>query len=549
MLLRSKYRKYFFILLFLVALSFTCFIFQDISLNNLSEINSSDSDFLVTPPQKQAFDYEPVISESIHGKGNMTIIDMLFTEQGFIFRTGYEDIIEDRTAKNLIPRDYKLTFIKTLVHANFDILDTRENNEIMKVRFNDSITFDYNENASGRLMYKSNLQPATLIEVYLNGTLLPEANYTIDEEDAFVYYYRNQHNNDNGTLHFSFIYDDYSVVISEWGINQFAGQNLYMTDITQDLSVRYNYGFKIHAYEQAGQAFSFADNLSLTFLFSIQDSEKLSSFQYAINGTAKTVDDHKNSKNWFNGSCLANQTEISLNFSAAFTVKFNDVCHDFWAVDRLVWMKNIRERIYFLSIVDGPSLNIQDIQFNELNIYSGQYLNVRSNFERTTTVYNLNLTGGGGLDKTPGLKISAPYFIKNEVLAVIVEYFTNDSLSIIVTDQVLNPVEGVYLKFYYFNQTYGTYISAIKSQPIPEKFTDFAGEVTLENIPRGLYRVDVYNSLNQFIINGTVDTSISINYINTPIPHIPTTILFFSVLYSIILVIGIWIYLKNKNVE
>jgi len=492
-----------------------------------------------------------VINEQIFGLGNISILDMDTTERGILYRTGYDDILSDIVYEHLYPHNFELVLVDTIEPAKYNIIDPRERSETIEVRLNCSIYFDYNESAQGRILYKTNLYPADLIKVYLNGTELPEDNYTIDSESAVVYNYREHHSNKNGTLHFSFIYD-YIINVEDWEISQFPFQDLYMTKISQSLSVRYNFGFSLSSYaiNISTQIIELADDLNLTYQFSIQDSEKLRSFSYSIGDLAQTVNNHKNSKNWFNGTCPANQIEIALNFTADFTVEFKDVCYDFWAIDRLVWMNNVRERIYFLSITDGPSgLNIEDIQFNELNIYYGQYLSVKTNFERSASVINLNLTGGGGLDKTPGLKTTAPYFIKNEVLAVIVRYFTNDSLTVVITDQVLNPVEGVVVKFYYFNHSYGTYISLELSQSIPLQITDFSGRVTLPYVPKGLYRVELYTAANQFVANGTADTEIALNYINTPIPHVPTTIIIFTLLYSIIFLIGAWIYIKNKKID
>ncbi|GAH08539.1 unnamed protein product, partial [marine sediment metagenome] len=54
----------------------------------------------------------------------------------------------------------------------------------------------------------------------------------------------------------------------------------------------------------------------------------------------------------------------------------------------------------------------------------------------------------------------------------------------------------------FFNQTYGTYISSEKSQPIPYRITDDAGQVVLYNVPIGIYTVEIYNPLGHFEING-----------------------------------------------
>ncbi len=211
-------------------------------------------------------------------------------------------------------------------------------------------------------------------------------------------------------------------------------------------------------------------------------------------------------------------------------------------------LDNIRERIYFLEIFDGPSgIYLEGIQFIESNVYYSQFRKIKTNFERGASVIDLNTTEGGDLSPKLGLNITSSYFIKNEVLAVIVKYQTTEFLSVVVTDHIKVPLSGVILKFYYFNQTYGTYISSVKSQPIPQKITDYAGQVLLYNVPIGIYTVEIYNPLGQFEINGTADTSIAPNYINTTVMHFPTWIIIFSIIYSIILVLGVWIYIKNKN--
>ena len=549
MLNKFNLKKSTFVLAILFILSFSLILF---CVNDTKEFNHKDSsnfDYTINPPKLQLFDYKPVLSEKLHDLGNISIINMDPHDQGFLYRNGdYESIKNDLASGNLIADFSHFSFSNTLRPARFNNSDIRDRFEYITVKFNIYITFYYNSSASGLLMYQTNLYPTNLLDVNLNGTLLPEGNYTIDSENAFIYNYREQHIDKNGTLPFIFTYD-YRLNIEYWNINQDPNQNFNMINKTQTQSVNFTYGFTIKGLIKTSQgSIGLADNLDLDFLFCIEDSNKLYNFEYLIGNESKDINAHKNPQNWFNGSCLANQTLVLLKFTTNFIIGFNNVCYDFWAIDRLIMSDNIRERIYFLEIFDGPSgIYLEGIQFIESNVYYSQFRKITTNFERGASVIDLNTTEGGGLSPKPGLNITSSYFIKNEVLAVIVEYQTTEFLSVVVTDHIKVPLTGVILRFYYFNQTYGTYISSEKSQPIPYRITDDAGQVVLYNVPIGIYTVEIYNPLGHFEMNGTADTSIAPNYINTTVIHFPTWIIIFSIIYSIILLAGVWIYIKNKN--
>ncbi len=549
MLNKFNLRKFAFVLVILFIISFSLILY---CVNGIKEFNHKDSsnfDYTINSPKLQLFDYEPVLSEKLHDLGNISIIKMDTQDQGFLYRNGdYDNIKNDLISGNLITRDFNLSFCNTVRTARFNNTDIRDRFENIIVKFNISITFDYNSSASGLLMYQTNLHPTNLLDAYLNETLLPKDNYTLDSKNAFIYNYREQHIAENGTLRFIFTYD-YWISIEYWEINQSPNQNMIMINKTQTQSVNFTYSFTIKGLIKTSQGtIRLAENLTLDFLFCIEDSNKLYNFKYLIGNESKDINAHKNPQNWFNGSCLANQTLISLKFTTDFIISFNNVCYDFWAIDRLVMLDNIRERIYFLEILDGPSgIYLESIQFIESNVYYSQFRKINTNFERVANVTDLNTTEGGDLSPRLGLNITSSYFIKNEVLAVIVEYQTTEFLSVVVSDHIKAPLAGMILKFYFFNQTYGTYISSVKSQPIPQKITNYAGQVLLYNIPIGVYTVEVYNSLGQFIMNETADTSIAINYIDTTVMHFPTWIIIFSIIYSIILLVGVWIYIKNKN--
>jgi len=548
MLNKFNLKKSTFVLAILFILSFSLILF---CVNDTKEFNHKDSsnfDYTINPPKLQLFDYKPVLSEKLHDLGNISIINMETEDQGFLYRNNtYENIKNDLASGNLKVDYFDFRFSNTVRPARFNNSDIRDRFEYITVKFNIYITFDYNSSASGLLMYQTNLYPTNLLDAYLNGTLLPKENYTIDSENAFIYNYREQHIAKNGTLRFKFTYD-YRLNIESWNIIQDPNQNFNMINKTQTQSINFTYGFTIKGLIKVSQGYQLADNLNLDFLFCIEDSNKLYNFEYLIGNESKDINAHKNPQNWFNGSCLANQTLVLLKFTTNFIIGFNNVCYEFWAIDRLIMSDNIRERIYFLEILDGPSgIYLEGIQFIESNVYYSQFRKIKTNFERVASLIDLNTTEEGGLSSKPGLNITSSYIIKNEVLAVIVEYQTTEFLSVVVTDHIKVPLTGVILKFYYFNQTYGTYISSEKSQPIPQKITDYAGQVLLYNVPIGIYTVEIYNPLGHFEMNGTADTSIAPNYINTPVIHFPTWIIIFSIIYSIILLVGVWIYIKNKN--
>jgi hypothetical protein len=53
-------------------------------------------------------------------------------------------------------------------------------------------------------------------------------------------------------------------------------------------------------------------------------------------------------------SFRANNSAFSLNFTTEFRVGFKEPLSETWAIDRLINEADIRERIYFPSVIEGP---------------------------------------------------------------------------------------------------------------------------------------------------------------------------------------------------
>jgi len=506
-------------------------------------------------------DYSAILSKEKQALGNITInnIDFNELEPGFFtYNATYAEIGEDYSSKNLNRSHLGMKFISTIEPAVVDNLNENIiDNKNIKVRLNESIFVEYNNQTDGNFIYHPRLSPCELSQLFVeNGTMIneleAETHYSIGTSDFIVFDYKSyfeEPSYSNFTLHFIW---EYPLDIKDWSLSQRAEQNLMIVDKEQNFTADFNYYFiltsqKYNISQIIPTETSFVDNIYIALTVNLPDKNLLNDYSLELNNETVNIEDHLNPDNTvdvlltdlFSG----NQTEFSLNFTSRFTLKFIEPVGKTWAIDRLVGLNNIRERIYFPSLINGPPhIFLTYISFYEPAIYTDQILDNSSLFERNFIYFHLNksLTG------REGIKVRIPYLVVGETCPSIIKYTPTQTLRVVVTDNIKMPLIGADVKIYYLGQEFGTYISKNRTQPIPPGKTNENGEVVLSHVPAGNYTIKVYNN-GIFLRESIGNTYNTRNYIYTNYPHFPIWIIIFGIVNGIILLFGLIFYLKDKK--
>ncbi|MFX1504047.1 MAG: carboxypeptidase-like regulatory domain-containing protein [Promethearchaeota archaeon] len=507
-------------------------------------------------------DYTPILSEEKYGLGNITVNDIDFSglEMGFKnYTKTYPKIDEDFASGNLNMTQINMQFVETTEIAIVDNLDEKlEDKRYIKVKINESLFVEYNNLTVGYLIYHSRLHPAKLLQIFVkNDTeireLVVEIDYYIDNDDFAVFNYENyfqQSTSSNFTIYFFW---EYTILLRNWQIAQIYDDNLIIKDQIQNLTAEFNYFFRVtgRKFDQDISADMInVDNIYIALTVNLPDKGLLNDHILELNGEIVNINDHldldKSVITLLADNFNANDSIFSLNFTSSFTLKFVDSVGETWAIDRLVAKTNIRERIYFPNLINGPKhIYLKFASFYEPTIEYNQdpkKLSSSSLFKRKVEFFegNISLTG------KVGTKVEIPYLILGETCPVILKYETNQNLRIVITDNIKMPLVGASVEIFYYGQKFGTYISNDRVQPIPTGTTNEQGEIVLRNVPIGNFTVRVYYN-GIFIKESTVSTYNKINYIYTSYPHFPLWILVFGSISGIFLIIGIIFYLKYKK--
>jgi hypothetical protein len=253
----------------------------------------------------------------------------------------------------------------------------------------------------------------------------------------------------------------------------------------------------------------------------------------------KSIDIH------LSNNFLLNRSWVLLNFTSDFTLRFENPVDKHWAIDRLVAMANIRERIYLPSIVAGPRhIFVRDLSFYDYDIRFEQILSSSSLFQRDFQFFPLNSSIIG----REGIELIIPYIINSETCPCIVRYTATQTLRMTIVDNIRMPLIGANVEIFYYGKEYGTYISNDKIQPIASSSTNENGEIIVRNVPYGNFTIKVY--YNGIFIKEEISSTDKYDfYIYTNYPHIPVWLMIFGGISGILLFIGIIIYLKNKNLR
>lgn len=555
-MLRKKANNLIFFIFLLLILSTVSPLISTIYTNSNSYDNYNNQD----NPKINDFskdDYSPIIEEKKHGLGNITVYNMSFNglEIGrYIYNASYPLLWNDYNSGALNITSKEMKFIETNESARIDNLnsDIADRNEIT-VELNETLEVQYDNPNEGYLIYRPRLYPSYLTDLYIFydtdiSKLTMDTDYYIDDNDFLVFDYMDYFQK-GPTFNFTmYLIWEYNLTLSPWKLNQYTNK-LNITKAEQNCTAKFSYEFTLtgEMYQADTNQKVPSEHVIVALNVNLPDRQLLDNHSLLLNNETVTIEDHLNLDKSINitlsDSFNTNRSWFFLNFTAKYALKFIDPVFKTWAIDRLVGLRNIREMIYFPTLSSGP----KHIYLSYLSIYepatsAEDILSTNSLFEREVLYFSENISDNGGVR----LNIEAPYMVVGETCPFSVIYFAVDRLRIVVTDNIKMPIMGLKVLIYYYNVSYGTYISNYRTQPTAPLKTNENGEVTLNNVPKGNYTVEVYQHGN-LIIRTTASTDNEINYIYTNIMHIPIWILVFGSINGFFLIIGIIIYLKSKK--
>jgi len=567
-----RYKKYQTILILFILLLIpilTSQIFEDNktcgNYNTIKELPNSTTFTLE--------DYKPILEDESQNLGNITITNILFDEAGFYNNSAkYPDLQDDFSTGALKMAYQNTSYLYTSLSARYDNLDQSSYNNKITVVLNESISVEYNyskSGAEGYLIYGFRLTPILVKEVFINNqstepiNKLNENQYSIDSSNFLIFNYYDyfqineidENYENNFTIYIKYEYD---LTINNWELTQ-TSKNLVIRTQEESFSPRFVYNFTFWGLkwnETSTHINIPAYNLKAFLEVNLPDKEVL--YNYTMLVSKLEISNYLGSNNLINVTTYADYITIDIQFSANFTLRFQNPVDFSWAIDRLVEKRDIRERIYFPSLISGPDrIILSHIALFESTITLDQMMSNRSIFGRSVSYFDANVTTiQDKLDhsliftknsvKKKGLKIFLPYLVKGETDPFILTYKATKDLRVIITDNINMPLSSVKLELYYFDKPYGTYISNDLDQPMAPAFTNENGELILSNVPNGNYKAKIYLD-NQLLMEADVTPFQDVNYIVTEIIHFPSVILTFSSLFGIIIFIGYILHLKNRK--
>ncbi|MFX0018131.1 MAG: carboxypeptidase-like regulatory domain-containing protein [Promethearchaeota archaeon] len=536
-----------------------------------SKINIPYDNNLELNLQTQGFsedDYNPIIEDEKQALGNISITSFDFDEVGFFNNSQrYPDLDDDFISGALNMTFLGINFTETKSVAQIDNLDEKViDSRRVTVVLNESIFVKYNTSVAdseGYLVYGPRLYPCKLIQLRIlsNGTdyveEVPEANYSIDGSNFLKFVF--DENFKKTSHNFSmYIIWEYNLTIRDWVLYQHPDKILVSQE-EQGVNALFHYDFSVQGSKFDTNSLTSkvnAENLDLNLRVNPPDKELLDDYTLEINNV--TIIDFVNIDNSINISTTGNQESINLNFTTSYTVKFVNPVSNTWAIDRLVEDRNVRERIYFPSLIDGPKhIILKYLMIYEKTIILDQVFTNSSLFDRPVSYYDLNLTQieeefrqslifTKNAIKKQGLKIILPYLIVGETNPVMIKYDANNVLLIKVTDNINMPLVGVNIILYYYQKLYGTYISNDLIQPMAPVSTNENGEAVIRNVPNGNYTIMIYKD-GRLIKESTVNTYQRFNYIVSDELHFPLVILIFGAISGIFVLLGVIFYIQYKK--
>ena len=563
----SNYRKSIIIVIILMSTIISLILIDPSS--NFSSLNLENNDNPIIP-ELSSFsedDYSPIINTPEQGLGNITITQFSFDEEGVFNQSEkYPNLVDDLSSGALKISYLETTYLETTEIAQFNNLDDsipRSNkitvliNESISVQFNSSI-----ENSEGYLIYNPLLYPRVLNQVLVKNNTDPiieelnEADYTIDSNNYFVFNYQNFFSATfhNFSLYFIF---EYSLTLETWDLTQNPNDDLSLTQQIQTFSPSFYYNFTLIGTKISGNLTKPpepADNLVLEIIVNPLDKDLFFGHILDIDDQIKVNFLEPDKK--INVTISADAKLFSLKVSANFTMQFENSVDFSWAIDRLIGERNIRERIYFPSLISGPEhIILKNITLVESTIIVDQIISNSSLFDRDVNVFDEIISIGQetiensliftkNAVKRKGLNLVIPYLIAGETNPCSLKYSATNDLKIVITDSIRMPLVGYRIELKYYGKNYGTYISNNFTQPMASAYSDENGEILVKDVPNGNYTVKVYQG-TVLITELQINTFREVNYLITDVIHFPLWILIFGGISVILILLGLLLYFKN----
>ncbi|MFX1236489.1 MAG: hypothetical protein ACFFAS_02475 [Promethearchaeota archaeon] len=515
-------------------------------------------------------DYEPLFDYTEQLRGNITASAMDFQGLGlgfYLYNAKYPELADDFSSNVLNLSHIDITFINTTNPAfRKDTPSGVVENEYITVLLNETLEVRYNMTggSEGFLVYCSKLTPTRLVKLEVKKELSSieevDANtYRIDENGFIIFDYDQHFIEDilNFSMHLIWEYD---LTVNPWILEQVDSEDIALIEQEQSIEPGFNYYFRINGYEH-GTSFDqtrLSDEIKVNLTINPPNMGLLRNHTLEINNESKTVSNYLNDDNSFHTDLipvnLSSDNSFFLTFTSEFNVSFVDpVENAWWSIDRLLELRNIRERTYFPTITSGPSeIYVSNIVFFESTIAYNQCLSSYSLFERPVSVEHTlvedwidepQFTTSNPFE-TMGLNVTMPNIILGEICPFSIKYNATENLRLKITDNIGMPIIGLQAVIEYHGRPYGTFISQDLSQPISTQTTDIRSEIFIGNVPNGNYTINVYfNGIYQGSF--TASSYKDINIVTTNIIHFPIWIIIFGAFSVILLALGFLLYKKN----
>ena len=567
--MNTNYRK-FLIVLFVVLSSIIPLIFMDdiVNYNSLDRENFN----INIDPKIQIFskdDYTPILDAPEQGLGNITITKLTFNEEGIFNRSDrYPNLVDDLISGALNITYLGTQYMQTNEIAQFNNLDkSLPDSDEITVLINESISVQYNSSiggSEGYLIYSPRLLPRVLNQVLVQNESssiieeLSEDEYSLDVDDYLIFDYQNyfQDNFHNFSIYLIF---EYKLTAYGWELAQDPKNILTLTQQEQTFSPSFHYNFTLTGLKDPDNltvSFIPAENLVVELIVNPLDKNLFYDQQLKIND--QVVNDFLEQDNLINVTISADAKLFSLTFKTNFTLKFENPVDYSWAIDRLIEGRNVRERIYFPSLISGPKhIYLQNVSLIENTITINQIISNSSLFDRPVNYFDVivsitqssidySLIFTENAVKRKGLRLTIPYLILGETNPFLLKYDATNDLKIVITDNIRMPLVGYRIELLYFGKVFGTYISNDLTQPMAPAYSNENGEILIENVPNGNYTVKIYQD-NVIIMDALINTFSEVNYINTRVPYFPLWILVFGGINGALILIGLIIYFNHKR--
>ena len=557
------------IIVVIILMSTATSLFLSDSFSNFSSLNLANNDFPIIP-ELNSFsedEYVPIINSPEQGLGNITITKFSFDEGGnFNQSFTYPNLVDDLSSGALKISYLETRFIEPIEIAQFNNLDDTlpESNKIT-VLINESISVQFNSSVSGSegyLIYSPKLYPRVLNQVLVKNSTdaiileLNEEDYTLDSDDNFVFNYMNFFSTSFHNFSIYFIFE-YTLTLEAWDLTQNPSDVLSLTQQIQTFSPSFYYNFTLIGTKIISNLTIIpipAGNLVLEIIVNPLDKDLFFDHILEIDDQIKVNFLEPDKK--INVTISADAKLFSLKFSINFTMVFENSVDFSWAIDRLIGDRDIRERIYFPSLISGPEhIFLKDITLIESTIIVDQIISNSSLFKRNVNVFDEivsitqetienSLIFTKNAVKRKGLKLFIPYIIAGETNPCSLKYSATNDLKIVITDSIRMPLVGYRIELKYYGKNYGTYMSNDFTQPMAYAYSDENGEILIENVPNGNYTVKVYQG-TELIAEFQINTFREVNYLITDIFHFPLWILIFGGISGILILLGLLLYFRN----